>query len=334
MPSPTETIDFLAIGDTMLDVFVQIKEAAVNCVIDRSACRISFPFGEKVPVESVIKIPGAGNASNAAIAARRLGLRSGICCVMGDDPEAKIIQAHWKKEGVAHSYAKTAPHSQTNYSTVLNFQGERTILVYHFPYSYVFPKKLPPIKRIYYTSLGKNHLLLEAGLQDYLDHHPKTRLTFQPGTHQLRRLAQGTKEILKRTEILVLNKEEAATFLETPLNEPISKQLKLLQSYGPKICVITDGTKGSYAIQEDRLWSCAAFPVESFERTGAGDSYSTAFTWAIDKGYSVPDAMRYGTSNSTSVIQFLGPHEGLLDREGLNRLFLKYKQVQPKPLSL
>lgn len=334
MPRVTETIDFLAIGDTMLDVFVQIQEATVHCKVDKSACQISFPFGEKVPVESVIKFPGAGNASNAAVAASRLGLRSKIYSVLGDDVEAKFIRNYWTKQGVGYNHVTTARHQETNYSTVLNFQGERTILVYHHPYSYAFPHKLPLVKRIYYTSLGKEHLDLEKGIVAYLDQHPKTRLTFQPGTHQLRRLAQGTKEILGKTDILIMNKEEAALFLKISAKESIAKQLKQLQSFGPKISVITDGEKGSHAIHGTHMWSCAAFPMKSFERTGAGDAYSTAFTWAIDKGFSVPEAMRYGTANSTSVIQYLGPHRGLLDREGLNQILRKNSKIRPKSLSL
>ena len=333
MKRPAKTIDFLAIGDTMLDVFVQIQEAAVHCAIDRSTCRISFPFGEKIPVESVIKFPGAGNASNVAIGASRLGLHSSIYSVLGDDVEAKVIRSHWNNEKVSHALVKKATHQETNYSTVLTYKGERTILVYHHPYTYVFPEHLPSIKRLYYTSLGKEHQGVDAGLLHYLHTHPKAKLTYQPGTHQLRNLAHGSKDLLEKTDIFIVNKEEAAAFLETSVKDPISLQLKRLQALGPSICVITDGEKGSYAAHGSHQWFCDIFPMASFERTGAGDSYSVAFTWAIDKGFSVPEAMRYGTANSASVIQYIGPHKGLLHREGLNQLLRKYSKIRPKPLT-
>jgi ribokinase len=334
MPRSSDTIDFLAIGDTMLDVFVQIEEAGIKCTIDRSACTISFPFGEKIPVQSVIKIPGAGNASNVTIAMQKLGRKTAIYSVLGDDPEGKTILEHWKQLGIQTRYVKKADHQETNYSTVLNFKGERTILVYHHPYVYQLPAKLPPVKRMYYTSVNKEHLTLEKELLTFLKAHPKTLVTFQPGTHQLRRLARGTHEILEKTEILIMNKEEAALFLETSVSDPIKTQLKRLRALGPRICVITDGEHGSYAIDDTKAWSCISFPIASIERTGAGDSYASAFTWAIDKGFSVPEAMRYGTANSCGVIQYLGPHAGLLNREDLERMLRKYKSIRPKALSL
>ncbi len=318
----------------MLDVFVEIQEAAVHCETDQTNCRISFVFGEKIPVQGMTRVPAAGNASNAAIAAARLGQTAAICSTIGNDPEGGLIRKRWKEEGVSVRFVSQPRDAATNYSTVLSFRGERTILVYHHHYAYQFPKRLPNIRRIYYTSLGEGHAPIEQGLLAYLSHSPKTRVTFQPGTYQLRRLAKGMTDILQRSDILVLNKEEAELFLERPAKEPLKKQLKRLQEFGPRISVITDGEKGSYAIEGKKAWFCKSFPVPCIERTGAGDAYASAFTWAIDKGFSVPEAMRYGTANASSVIQFLGPHQGLLNREGLNKAIRQHQAIRPRPFPL
>ncbi len=332
MPRPAPSLDILTIGDTMLDVFVEISEAAVHCKTDKTNCQISFVFGEKIPVDTMTRVPAAGNASNAAIASARLGLGTAICTTIGDDPEGGLIRNRWKEEGVSLRFVSQPHGAATNYSTVLSFHGERTILVHHNHYGYHLPKTIPPVRRMYYTSLGQGHEAMEQELLTHLSRFPRTRLTFQPGTYQLRRLASGTAEVLRRTDILVLNKEEAEHFLEQPPKQPLKKQLQRLQALGPRICVITDGEVGSYAIEGKRAWFCKSFPVPCLERTGAGDAYASAFTWAIDKGFSVPEAMRYGTANGSSVIQFLGPHRGLLDREGLNKAIRQYQAIRPRPL--
>lgn len=334
MPRTVPSLDVLSIGDTMLDVFVEINEGAVHCKADKTSCQISFVFGEKIPVESMTRVPAAGNASNAAIAAARLGLSAAICSTIGDDPEGELIRKRWKEEAVSVRYVSQPRGEATNYSTVLSFRGERTILVHHNAYTYQFPKQLPPIRRIYYTSLGKGHETLERGLLAYLAQAPKTRLTFQPGTYQLRRLATGMAEVLQHSDIVVMNKEEAELFLGRPAKEPIKKQLKRLQALGPRVSVITDGEQGCYAIEGKKAWSCKSFQVPCVERTGAGDAYTSAFTWAIDKGFSVPEAMRYGTANASSVIQFLGPHQGLLNREGLNKVIRQHQMIRPRPFPL
>lgn len=332
--STSNTIDVLAIGDTMLDVFIDVDEARVECSIDKQSCEITFPFGEKIPVKSVTRFPGAGNASNAAIGARRLGLSSTILATVGDDEAGRSILARWKREHVDTRLVRTAKDQATNYSSIITYKGERTIFVHHEPYEYTFPKRLPTPKRLYYTSLGSEHLQLEQELLAYLVQHPEVRVTFQPGTHQLRRLARGTQDILKRTDILVMNKEEAELFLEQPAGSPIAQQLERLLATGCRIAVITDGEHGSHAISRDELWSCTSFPVPSVERTGAGDSYATAFTWAIDKGYTIPQAMLYGTANAALVIQHIGPQDGLGDRQALDRVIHKYRSITPLPPAL
>ena len=37
-----EPVEFLAIGDVVVDEFIRLKEASVNCSIDGDACTISM----------------------------------------------------------------------------------------------------------------------------------------------------------------------------------------------------------------------------------------------------------------------------------------------------
>ncbi len=332
--SRSSTLDVFSIGDTVLDTFLDIQDQAVHCSLDASHCQITFQLGEKVPVEGITKIPAAGNASNAAIAARRLGLSSAIYATIGRDEAGRAIMKRWKEEHIDTRFVSISQEQETNAHTVLRYKGERTILIYHNPYPYALPKRLPSFKRVYYTSLGADHQTFERELLAHLEAHPEIRMTFQPGTHQLKRLARGLTNTLVRTDIIAMNREEAELFLEQPSGAPLHDQLRHLVELGPRIAVITDGEHGSYASDGKQFWFCASFPVPCLERTGAGDAFATTFTWAIDKGFSIPEAMRHATANSASVIQFVGPQAGLLSRDGLERLMRKYAQIQPTPLSL
>ena len=78
-----EKIDFLAIGDTVVDSFIRLKDAHVHCKIDTDACELCLRFGDKVPYESVTIVPAVGNAANAAVSASRLGLNSALITNLG-----------------------------------------------------------------------------------------------------------------------------------------------------------------------------------------------------------------------------------------------------------
>ncbi len=325
--------DVITIGDTMYDVFLQISEAAVSCSLDRAACQIAFAFGEKVPVENVVKIPGAGNASNAAIGAKRLGRKTAIVSIIGKDHIGDLILERWKDERVSTDFVRRDQKHESNYSTILNFKGERTILIYHQPFTYSLPR-LPNAKRIYYTSLGPGHEVIEPAFFSHLSEHPDTKITFQPGTHQLRRGALAYAKLLEKCDILAMNKEEAARFFDLPQETDIAKRLQAMKASRSAVALLTDGENGSYAFDGTSAWFMPIFPGKSVERTGAGDSFTTAFTCARDWGFSVPEALRYGTANAWHVIQYVGPQAGLATREQLERTLRKFSDIKAQPFTV
>lgn len=45
--------DFIAIGDTVIDAFIRLKDAEAHCDIDGKNCKLSMDFGAKIPYEAV-----------------------------------------------------------------------------------------------------------------------------------------------------------------------------------------------------------------------------------------------------------------------------------------
>src|SRR3989344_3242642 len=99
-------LDFLAIGDITTDAFITIKDAEVNCDIQKENCKICVRFGDKVPYESVDIISAVGNSPNASVSAHRLGLSSAILTDIGDDANGKDCLAALKTEGVDTSFVR------------------------------------------------------------------------------------------------------------------------------------------------------------------------------------------------------------------------------------
>lgn len=322
--------DVIAIGDSTLDVFLQIHEATVACQLKKEQCLLCLEYAQKIPIEGVIKIPGAGNASNVAVASRRLGFKSAIVSIIGRDETGDQIMSGWKNNSVATNHVQRDAKHETNYSTVLNFQGERTILVYNQPRTYRLPR-LETTRWIYYTALGHKHEKLERELLAHLKHEPTLRLAFNPGTLQLQRGLAALKPLVARCELFVVNKEEAQRLLEDG-NRPMQNLLSSFLHLGAKNVVITDGAAGSYAANETAMWHCPIFPGQAIERTGAGDSYAASVMCAFLRDVPLPEAMRHGTANSWSVVQKIGPQAGLLSATSLQRVLKKFQHIQAKKI--
>jgi len=327
-------LDIISFGDATLDVFLEMndEDANVKCTIKDEACQICFDYADKIPVEKVIKIPGAGNGSNNTVGSSRLGMKAAIVGILGGDEVGKQILAHWKKEGVSTKFVTIDKKSETNYSTVINYKGERTILVFHEKRAYKFPKTLPAAKWVYYTSLGKGSEVLHRPLIAYLKKH-KAKLCFQPGTHQLRLGAEALRPMIAASEITIMNKEEAERLIGDGEKKSMISLLTHLRAFGCNIAVITDGPKGAYAFDGSQALQLDIMDVPVIERTGCGDAFATALVAAFHNGKDLGEAMRWGTANSASVLSYVGPQQGLLTGTQMRKYLTRFKTIQPKPLA-
>lgn len=323
--------DLIALGDTTTDVFLEFNEADIMCENGDKDCQICFNYAGKTPADNVEEIDAVGNAANNAIGASRLGLKAAIWTVIGKDQNGRQALDVFREEKVSVDLIEIDDTKKTNYSAVLNHKAERTILVFHEEREYRLPE-LPWAEWVYLTSMGHGWEKITDDLIKYLE-KGKTKLAFNPGTHQLKSGIDALKNILKHTELFVLNMEEAQKILES--KDDVKTLLKKLAEFGPKIVVITDGQKGSYALRAGQMWQVPIFPDLGpvVERTGCGDSYATATVAALFYGQPVQEALRWGSANARMVVQYVGARKGLQTRQEIEGTVNKFSEIQSKKLA-
>ena len=327
-----KNLDFVAIGDITTDAFIRLSDASVHCEINRDKCQICMSFKDKVPYEFVKVVPAVGNSANAAVAAARLGLSSALVSNIGNDQNGKDCLRIIETEGVLSSFIKVNEGLNSNYHFVLWYESDRTILVKHEDFAYELPN-IGESKWIYLSSLGEKSLPFHNSLAAYLDNHKETNLAFQPGTYQIKFGKERLSDIYKRTKVFISNKEEAQRILESK-EENVLELSKELHKIGPKIVVITDGPEGAYMLYEDALWFIPQYPDEKppYDRTGAGDAFSSTFVAALALGKTPVEALRYGPVNSMSVVQYIGAQEGLLSLQRIEELLSEMPDYKAKKI--
>ncbi len=305
----------------MTDAFIRLKDASVNCDINKEDCKLCIAFGDKVPFQSVDVIRAVGNSPNAAVSASRLGVSSALVSNVGKDLNGTECIEVLEKEGVGTEFIKTHDDKDTNYHYVLWYEDERTILVKHEEFEYSLPDIGTP-KWLYLSSLAENSLPFHEEIARYLKLHPTVKLAFQPGTFQMKLGKEKLAELYKLTEVFFCNVEEAKRILDIKENISIKELCMKMSALGPKITVITDGPRGAYAYDGIEVWFMPTYPDPKppFERTGAGDAFASTFTVALVLGLSIPQALSWGPINSMSVVQDIGAQRGLLTREKLEVL--------------
>lgn len=306
--------DLLSIGDATIDVFMTPTESETVCEIDTKKCLIAFSYGDKIPVKN-LEFSIGGNAANNAVGVRRLGVSTGIVLTLGADSVGDMIVQRLKDEGVDPTYVIQQPSTSSNYSTIINYSGERTIFVYHAPRSYEFPVHLPSTPWVYLTSMGESFRPFYIHMVEYFKRNPQTKIAFNPGSWQMRAKYEDIKDVMDMTYLIFVNREEAEKL--TGFTESHGKERDLLialSKLGPKVSIITDGAKGSFAYDSinGKFLKAGVLPVDAYERTGAGDAFGSGALAALIHGKTLEDALIWGTCNSTSVIGYTGSQKGLL----------------------
>ncbi len=277
-PAENASLDFVAIGDMVIDAFIRLNEDSKAHVIEKEngSKEIAMPFGDKIPFEFAEEVVAVGNSANAAVSAARLGLKAGLVVNIGQDRDGEKCLAQLNRENVSVEFVKSHEGKKTNYHYVLWYKDERTILIKHELFDYSLPdlsgstKQGGAPKCIYLSSVSENALPFHDILATYLEQNPSVKLVFQPGTFQMKWGTDALSRIYKRADMFFCNVEEAERILNTkseliqkdhhdaagmPQNENgapthsasfIKGLLDGLRALGPKLPIITDGPNGAY----------------------------------------------------------------------------------------
>ncbi|HVV67369.1 MAG TPA: carbohydrate kinase family protein [Candidatus Saccharimonadales bacterium] len=316
-----EQPDVISIGDIVTDDFIDLIEKEEHTYSNEHGKWLSIPFGTKIPYDHHEVIPAVGNAANAAVAFARLGLKSGFATNVGGDQEGRDMITVLQKEGVDHRLVRVNPHQKSNYHFVLRFGAERTILIKHEEYDYHWPhlRKNETPEWVYFSSISEHAIPYHDQVSDWLEENPEVKMAFQPGTFQMAAGAERLKRIYERTEVLILNREEAVT-VGGGDHGNIHNLFDHLHALGPKIVVITDGPGGAYVSDGHTRLQMPLYPdpAPPVDRTGAGDAFASTFVAALIKGNTIEGALQWAPINSMSVVQMVGAQAGLLHEKEID----------------
>ncbi len=325
----SQQYDFVAIGDILIDAFIQLNkdQADVSVDLDTGRKTLMMPFGGKLPYDNVVVVPAVGNSPNAAVSAHRLGLETALVTNLGHDKFGKECLEALRAEGIHTDFVKIHEDKGTNYHYVLRYGPERTILINHEHYPYSLPDFPAAPKFFYFSSVGEHGLPYHHEIAEYVKNN-ETKLAFQPGTFQIKVGHEAIKDVYENTEIFFCNKEEAQEILGST-EQHIPTLIRGIRELGPTIPVVTDGPNGAYTVDaDDQAWRMPMYPdpAPPEDRTGAGDSFSSTFTAAIILGKDPAEALSWGPINSMNVVQHIGAQAGLLPMAEL----MKYLDNRPE----
>lgn len=300
--------DIVCVGSAVIDAFVETGISEVH----KKMC---YDVGTKIAVED-LQFRTGGGGTNTAVAFSRLGLKSAYVGKIGMDANAEIILGELKKEKV--DFLGARGKDKTGFSIVLDSsEHNRTILTYKGANDTLLLKELN-FKNwnsdwFYFSSFGGVAFSAEEKLIEHCKKNGAT-IAYNPSSYVTRKGISHVRKILKNTDILILNDEEARDLI------PKGDVFDGLHSHGSKIVCVTRGKNGSEVSDgNSRVKIAAARNSKVVEATGAGDAYASGFIFGMMKFGDLKKAAQCGDANAQSVIMHRGAKVGLLTKSQLLR---------------
>lgn len=304
----------MSIGGATFDLFVVADHSVIHQ--NEHSPAFTLPLGSKIRIEEVIRTCGGG-AHNTSVGLARLGCNASYCGVVGDDSWGEAILGNCADEHVDTAHVTVVENEATDFSIILTAKnGERVILKHpgtskHLQDATFAREAAAAVDWLYLNSIQEEACQIEDDIIRILVEIPHAKLTWNPGNCQI---AQGTRrrgiqELLRQTDLLLLNKEEALAFTQ---EADVLAAMKHLLNAGSKIVCVTDGAQGVLATDGTTIYHCLPGDRPVIDTTGAGDAFGTGVTWALLTGKTLPTALRAGTINAMSVVSVVGAQPGLL----------------------
>ncbi|MBR9699451.1 carbohydrate kinase family protein [Candidatus Woesearchaeota archaeon] len=313
--------DVICVGSSTVDVFARSKYSELIKIMDPKGQEslLAYPTGAKILIEELDTTTGGGG-TNVAVSLAKIGLKSAYLGCMGQGGYAHTIITALKKFKVGTNLV-VQKKGRTGFSIILDsIEHDRTILAFKgvnndLNYKDIDKKKLRT-KWFYFASMMGNAFKTQEQLALFAKKN-KIKIAFNPSSYLAEKGSTFLKKILANTEILILNKEEAALIAGKDTIPYLSRKLHKL---GPRYVVITDGKTGAYCYHEDKLYFAKTTNLKPVETTGAGDAFASTFLAGIILKNDISFAMKLATINAESVISHHGAKNRLLTLREAQRI--------------
>ncbi|MCK5266600.1 MAG: carbohydrate kinase family protein [Spirochaetes bacterium] len=290
---------------------------------------LGFEYGAKISSEEVFFNFGGG-ACNTAATFVKLGLNTAVNSRVGKDDDGGAMIKNLRGLGINTDLVQIDEDRKTGFSMVIvdKTEGDRVIFKYKGASDFfeVQKNEINKTKWIYLTSLGGDW---EEDLDEInkVIENSDVKLAWNPGAMQICVGKKKLEGILKNTEVLIINKDEAIELVQgdekikLDFNEITDPKilLSIIGKWGPKIVVITDGPEGAYTYDGKNILYSSATSKIKVDSTGAGDSFGSALVGGYIITEDTEKALKFGIINSGNVVSINGAQNGILSRDEIEK---------------
>ena len=303
----------LGIGNALTDILSFLPD-------DELLLRFHLPKGSMQHVDQTtgdkiwkilkpmgIQYVAGGSAANTISGAAIFGMEAGFIGKVGDDELGSLFKADIEQNGVKSTLLKGKASSGRAMVFITDPNAERTFAVYLGAALELVPEDLKPEYFDGYEYfhiegyLVQNQALIRRAVEIAKEKGMIISLDLASYNVVESNDAFLHDIIENYVDIVFANESEAEAFAKVPPRESISIIAKHCD-----IAVVKIGKNGSMVQQGDEFYEIPAWPANTMDATGAGDTYAAGFLYAHSLGLPLKACGEIGSIIAAKVVEVVG----------------------------
>lgn len=269
-----------------------------------------------------------GEAVNEAVAAAKLGLKTGILCALGQDQAAEIVLGELRKNGVDTGLVVRSEATPVT-TMFVNADGTRKSVTNQAHRFNFHPEKDPALftdaKAVILGSLFRAPFD-DPGIIRAVTGAARAAGQLVVADTKLPNFRfltlEDVRDSLPDIDYITPNEDEARYF--TGKEDP-EEMADMFLGFGVRNVLIKLGSKGCLLKNRERTVRLPALPVRAVDATGAGDNLVAGFVSELLRGTDPEEALRFANACGALCTTAVGAGTALKDRDQVLRLTEQYR---------
>ena len=235
-------------------------------------------------------------------------MKTGFIGKVADDSDGKLLLENLQKEGVDTEGIAISKGRSGNVLGFVDNKGQRALYVDPGVNDLIKLDDLENSKIVHLASfVGESFKAQESIINEISE---DIIVSLDPGRIYAERGAKYLKNILNRTDIILINEEELK-YLTGNKYKTCQEGAEVLLGYGISTAVIKKGDKGAYVTDGNESCFIESFKVRCVDTTGAGDAFNAGFLYGLINNKSIEGSGKLGNFVASCSIQEPGAIKGL-----------------------
>jgi sugar/nucleoside kinase (ribokinase family) len=264
----------------------------------------------------------------------RLGHSGGYIGAVGRDDFGRCLLDRLAQDGVNCSGIRVLEGHTTGVAFVAYFGDGSRKFIFHWRHAAAGQLAPDFVQPDYFRNAAWLHLsgcnlavseaAREAGLKAMRCLPAGARVSFDPNIRpevlSVDEIRDLVEPVVRRADLIVPSLSEAAMLTGAPTDEAGCR----MWARQGKLVVLKQGAAGCRVFYGQEDFQVPAFPVVEVDPTGAGDSFSAAFSVALLEGMALREAGRFANAVGALAVGKKGPMEGAPTRREVTDFITRY----------